>query len=296
MKARYVRSFMKARYLLLALFLFDGCGDLLFDLNHAIKKFGYIPYTTPLQYAGTGTLISGDAAHLEVLSAPETCFPTTVDLNGVPTLLRRVDDTSLPSQTKTISIEANAMARFFNVLSVGTPSIKASAHTQNLKSFTFSFGGAHMEFIDAVALKSYYPFMNESCKTYLNLVGFIIQAIRIEKMSFTFYEKNDGNVAAEVDHIQAFLDVAADVTWHVENKVNLVIDTPKYIGYQIGSLRSVDNGVSLYRATSTIFNKFIFKKITDIPTDDNDGLGLEDHGITHSFPVPKNKLGGFYWK
>lgn len=291
---------MKMQNILLALLILEGCGDALFDLKNAIQQFGYIAYTTPVQYAGTGTLVSGDAAHLDILSGPDSCFPPTAPLNGEPTLLRRVDNTTLPNQAKTFSIDAAAMANFFNVMQVGTPSIKASAHIQDLKSFTFSFNGAHIEYIDVIALQNYYPTMNPSCKSYLNLVGFIIQALRIESMTFTFYEKNDSNVAVEIDKIQQYLDIATDISWHVENKVNLIIDSPKYIGYQLGSLRQEDNGISLYRANSTILDRFVFKKITNIPTTrsllslDESEVNKEVHDIP--LPVQKHALHGIYRK
>ncbi len=289
---------MKIQNAILALLISAGCGDALFDLKNAIQKFGYIAYTTPVQYAGTGTLVSGDAAHLDILSGPESCFPSTIDVDGEPTLLRRVDNTTLPNQAKTFSIDVAAMANFFTMMQVGTPSIKASAHIQDLKSFTFSFNGAHIEYIDVIALQSYYPTMKQSCKNYLNLVGFIIQALRIESMTFTFYEKNDSNVAVEVDKIQQYLDIATDISWHVENKVNLVVDSPKYIGYQLGSLRQEDNGISLYRANSTISDQFIFKKITDIPTSSNllsiDRSNLEPQEQRALLPAPRHPLRARY--
>ena len=287
---------MKLRYTLLTLLLSEGCGDMLYDLKSAIQQFGYIAYSTPLQYAGTGTLVSGDAAHLELLSGPTSCFPTIVEIQGVPTSLRGIDNTTLPSQSKSISVDAYAMANFFNMMQVGSPSIKASTRIQDIKSFTFSFDGAHVEYIDLIALQNYYPNMNQPCKNYLNLVGFIIQAMRIDHMSFTFYEKNDSNVAVEIDKIQQYLDIAVDVSWHIENKVTLVIDSPKYIGYQLGSLREEDNGISLYRASSTIFDQFIFKKITTLPTDHD--RFMEEEGeeplLNASFPEPETPLVGSY--
>jgi hypothetical protein len=288
---------MKVRYILLTLLLFEGCGDILFDLRSAIQQFGYIAYTTPLQYAGTGTLVSGDAAHLEVLSSPESCFPNTMEVNGEKTNLRKTDNTTLPSQSKTVTVDAYAMANFFNMMQVGTPSIKASTHIQDVKKFTFSFSGAQIEYIDLITLQSYYPNMKESCKTYLDLVGFIIQAVRIDSMSFTFYEKSDSQIKLDVEKIKQLLDIAVNVSWHIENEVKLVIDSPKYIGYQLGSLRKEDNGLSLYRATSTIIDKFIFKKIAGIPHDRGlvvENKEIEVQQINSEFPEPKNPLQAVY--
>ena len=255
---------MNTRYALLALLLTDGCANPLFDLNSTIQKFGYIPYTTPLEYAGTGTLVSGDAAHLEILASPDSCFPETVDINGTPTLLRSIDNTTLPTQSET------------------------TANIQDLQSFTFSFTGAHIEYINAITLQSYYASMNSACKSYLNLVGFIIQAVRVDSMSFTFYQKDDSAVSLDLEKVQEYLDLSAAVAWHIQDNYTLVIDSPKYIGYQLGTLRPEDDGISLYRATSTIFNQFIFKKITTIPLDT--GLESQDESLSSPFPTPQAPL------
>ena len=279
---------MNTRYALLALLLTDGCANPLFDLNSTIQKFGYIPYTTPLEYAGTGTLVSGDAAHLEILASPDSCFPETVDINGTPTLLRSIDNTTLPTQSETTTVNVNVAADFFKLLQVGSPSINVTANIQDLQSFTFSFTGAHIEYINAITLQSYYASMNSACKSYLNLVGFIIQAVRVDSMSFTFYQKDDSAVSLDLEKVQEYLDLSAAVAWHIQDNYTLVIDSPKYIGYQLGTLRPEDDGISLYRATSTIFNQFIFKKITTIPLDT--GLESQDESLSSHFPTPQAPL------
>ena len=44
--------------------------------------------------------------------------------------------------------------------------------------------------------------------------------------------------------------VGFEIEYQIENHEELVINTPTYLGYQLGSLRFEDHGLSIYRSTS----------------------------------------------
>jgi len=263
-----------------------SCSNTLYDLQQEIVSYGYIPYSTPLEFAGTGTLVSGSPSHLELLSGPQTCFPDSI--NGVSTYLRHMESTNLPTVTKEFSINGSVTATFLKVLSSGAPSINFTAQSAELQKISFSFSGSRVEYVDVVQLAMYYPNMSQACKEYLNLVGFVIQALRVDGMKFSFYETNNTAISLTLDKIQAYLDLSANIAWHIENQTTLIIDTPKYIGYQLGSLRQKDGGISLYRASKTFADTFIFKNIGIV----NDLSNDSGSGENTPLPTPNSPLSG----
>ena len=49
--------------------------------HEEIARYGYINYTTPLQYAGTGTMIGGSPKTMELIAHPEHVFQKVVGQN-----------------------------------------------------------------------------------------------------------------------------------------------------------------------------------------------------------------------
>ncbi len=252
-----------------------GCGKPLAGFYNELKKYGYIAYTTPLQFANTGTLVGGNPNSLSIIANPETCFPSQV--NGEPTNLRFLDESTLPSTSQSITVDTSLQADLFKVLQVGFPSIKAKVKLKEVSKIQLDFEGVHIEYMDAILLGEFYKnHMNMTCKNYLNKVAFIIQAIKVDKMRFQFYSLNSGLIQLSVEKIQQFLDLSGSVEWSIEKNTSLIINTPKYIGYQLGSLRTQDNGLALYRATKSILNKFIFKPLNLFPDVKSNQAPLEN--------------------
>ena len=240
--------------------LMVGCGaDPLATFYYELGRYGYIPYSTPMQYAGTGTLIGGSPNAMEIIANPETCFP------GITTTgagLRFRDESVLPSTTESFSVTADLTVDLFKALATGFPTIQGGVNLSNVSSLDLEFNGIHVEYIDSVKLVDYYRnTLSETCKQYLDLVGFINQAIVADQMKFAFYDKTGGKIQITVDNIQQYLDLSAVGSWEIDQSSTLIINTPKYIGYQLGELREADNGLSLKRATKVIMNTWVFTDV-----------------------------------
>lgn len=256
---------------------FVSCGKPLDFFYTQVENYGYIPYVTPLKYAKTGTLIGGNPQKMSLVADPETCFPSEID--GEATNLRRRDETVLPYTRQVVEVDAKFMGKFSEVMQGVSPTVKGNVHVKNLKKMEVEFEGVHIEYIDSIALVDFYRNnMSETCKDYLQYVGFIVQAVVVDKMSFTFYEKNDTKLKIDAQKIEAFMDFGVDTKWHIEKESSLVIDTPKYIGYQIGSLTRKDQGLSLLRATSVRGKRWIFDKV-DIYGGENNQSAEEYFGL-----------------
>ena len=230
-------------------------------LNQEIEEFGYIPYQTPLRYAGTGTLVGGTPSHLSLITSPQSCFPDYI--NGIfPTNLRRIDETNLPDKVYESSFSGNARFRVIDFLNLGTDTISAGVNFEMVDRIEMSFYGATIEYMDAIALSEYYNnHMTPICKRYLEEVGFFIQNLKIKKMSFKFYSRDNFALDLDLGKIQKILNISLGLEWEIVNQTNLIIKKPRYIGYHLGRLKAEDEGISLYRAVETEYNEFIFRSV-----------------------------------
>jgi hypothetical protein len=253
---------MKKPFFLLSLLflLCSSCKEQLDYMNKEIIRTGHIPYSVPLQFAGPGTLIGGQPNKLNLIAAPETCFPSMID--GVPTNLKEIDSTSLPKRNYLFNITGNMKIKVFDFLKTGNSVIRIGTNFHVVQSMTLEMKGASVEYFDSVKLTQFYrESMSPLCKDYLDKVGFIIQALKVDKLIFEFKDAYGHGIELSMQNLENIVDIDFDVNWKVENKTQLIIETPKYIGYQLGSLQRKEDGMILYRATQTKKNKFVFKPI-----------------------------------
>lgn len=272
LRTRYFISFI---FLLLAL---TGCDQLDF-LFKEIHKYGHIPYPTPLEFSGPGTMVGGSPQTLNLVAAPDTCFPDAI--NGIPTDLRRSDRTTLPKRSYRLSVSGALKLKLLNFLQTGNPVITAGTNFSIVHTIELEMTGVHVEYLDSIRLTEYYrTSMPPICKEYLDKVGFIIQALKVDKLNFKFLSKSGQRIYFQSENLENIVDIGVDVTWEIENGTTLVITTPKYIGYQLGSLRLNQDGMVLYRASKIKRNKFQFIPIT-VFKDINDGSP-----ISGKLPLP----------
>ena len=238
----------------------SNCSHPLKYFYKEIGKYGYINYTTPLRYSGTGTMIGGTPSTMEIIAHPQTCFPS--EINGQKTNLRYIDESSLPTTHENFIIDTKLFAEFFDILSKTSPSIRAGIKINQIRNILIQFEGVHVEYIDIIKLVNFYKqHMPGLCKEYLDQVGFIVQAIKTNKLRFSLYDKNDVRIELDADNIKQYLDFSWDIDWTIEKRTELVINTPKYIGYQLGGLRKKSQGFSLLRASKVKRNRWVFKHI-----------------------------------
>ncbi len=240
--------------------LLCSCGNPIDELNKVITSHGYIPYTTPMRFAGSGTLVGGRPSALSLVGHPQTCFPD--QSSGVDTVLRKRDETDLPGVAQNIKVDASLFAELFKGLGAGTPSLSMGVHIGYVKAIQISFKGPHIDYLDSISISDFYRTkINATCKDYLDKVGFIIQALGVDEMEFKFYDSTGGQIQLTLDNVSQYVNIAADASWSIQNGYSLLITTPKYIGYQLGALRKEDKGMSLYRATRVANDEFVFEKL-----------------------------------
>jgi hypothetical protein len=238
----------------------DAGASALGVLKREIRKDGYILYRTPLSSAGTGTLVGGSPNAMSIVADPQTCFPDVMD--GTPIALRKVEDTNLGAVHRTTTFEGKAVVDLLKFMNTANSIFKIKAGIDSIQSVELEMEDAKVEYMDTVLLQDFYLHrMKDSCKKILNSVGFIVQALRVGKMKYVFKDKTGALINLSTQGISEYFDIAVDVGFHIENDYKLVIDSPKYIGYQLGRLKEADQGVAMYRSHQTLFNRYLFKSI-----------------------------------
>jgi hypothetical protein len=238
----------------------DASANPLSFLKKEIKRNGYILYRNPLSSAGTGTLVGGSPRAMSIVADPQTCFPDVA--NGHPMTYRKVEDTNLGTVHQRSSFEGKAVVDLFKFMNTANSIFLIKGEFNQIRSVDLEMEGAQVEYIDTVLLQDFYQnHMSVSCKKILNSVGFIIQALRVNRMKYTFRNQSGALINLSTEGVSKYFDLNVDVNYHIENDYTLVIDSPKYIGYQLGRLLEDDQGVALYRSYQTFMGRYLFRSI-----------------------------------
>lgn len=229
-------------------------------LQKEIKNYGYIPMTTPMQKSGTGTLIAGTPKAFSIIAPPEECFPK--EINGTPTNFRFYDQSSLPTKIKNISASGRAKFDLIEIATLGGAPIGIGGQFERVETVGLEMSGVSIEYMNAPKVTTYYKNgMSEMCKIYLDFSGFIFQAIKVDKLIYTFYGRQGEKIELTTGALEEIIELGLEVEYEIENQAELVIKSPTYLGYQLGSLRYEDFGLSIYRSTRATKNKWRWKNI-----------------------------------
>ncbi|MEY4066456.1 MAG: hypothetical protein RIR26_2664 [Pseudomonadota bacterium] len=216
-------------------------------LRGEVLNVGFIPYETPLEFAGTGTLVGGNPYEMQLIAPPEACFPNS--MNGKPTQLRVVDNTELPMKSSSFQVTGSARVGLIDALGKANAPISVGVSFDKAQKVDFSYTRPKREYFDAIKLTGFYRnSLADVCKDYLDKVGFISEAIKVDEMHFKFYSSNGGAIDLRTVDPKTLLEISVGTSWQISNSYELVITTPKYIGYRMGRLTRGDKGVSLCRA------------------------------------------------
>lgn len=219
------------------------------SLNALVREYGYIGYQNPLDEAKSGTMLAGRPAALAFVANAEDCFPE----EEIP----RYTDTSNFSKRHTYVFKGG-----FGFLANANGIFSAGLNLKSDYLVNVEMTNMTIEYMSSIDVSRWYQEgMDEICMDYLDDVGFVIQALKADKMTINI-EKADGTkIGLDLENIDEFFNFDVGVDWEITDSYNVEITTPKYIGYQLGRLRLEDDGRSLYRAVEAVDDQFIFERI-----------------------------------
>jgi hypothetical protein len=224
-------------------------SDPLEALNDLVKPLGYIGLQTPLESTSPGTMLAGRPSAVSFVAPANDCFAEES--------IRRYSDYSNYSTVKKYTFQGS-----LGFLLGGNPILSAGLGLNKSVFVHVELSGLTTEYMSSIDITDWYQNgMSNTCKQYLNDVGFIIQALKADKLKITFAKKSGFAINLDADNISQYIGIQSGVDWSLEDNTTIVIDTPKYIGYQLGRLRLEDDSRSLWRAMTTKDDKYVFERI-----------------------------------
>jgi hypothetical protein len=219
-------------------------------LDSLVKDFGYIGFQNPLENATTGTLIGGRPDAVSFVAPARDCFN--------PDNLPRYSDRSEYSRVYNYTFQGS-----LGFLLSGNPILSAGLSLKNDIIVEIELSGLVMEYMSSINITDWYTLgMSKTCQTYLNDVGFIIQALKAEELKISFKKISGNSIGINADNVSQYVKFKTGIDWSIEDGTTIVISTPKYIGYQLGRLRLEDEGRTLWRATSVLNGRYSFERIS----------------------------------
>lgn len=265
--------------------MLTACGSPENFLNGIIEDKGFIPYNSPMSSAGVGTILKGSPQALNIAAHPQSCFPDT--LNGDQTHLRWLSETDLPHLNKKVKFGFGA--ELSSLLLMGTPLVSLNLGFQYAKNVELEFEGAAIEMLDQVRFFDHYFRVSDTCRLFLDSYPFITQALRVNKMKFTFYTSSGAKIGLTPDMVGDVVNIGLGVDWSIENNYVLTINTPKYIGYQVSKLGGADTNGGIIRFHA---HQLTRKGEFDWQAVHGDGVQIQSFS-THMGYQPSEPLPGF---
>jgi hypothetical protein len=250
-----IQNYLSSTVFLTAL-LAMGCNpmDALYD---QIEDTAHIVFRTPLAFSGPGTIVGGGPTNLTLVAPPQSCFPPNIVV---------ADRTALPQKKSHFEMSGSAAVELTNSFSNGNPILGVGIGFDIVENVSVTMEGVHIEYIDLVEFTRYYRSgMDSICKEYLGQFGFILQALKVDRLEFTFYRKTGGAIKLDYFMAQYLTKISANVSWQIVDDIKLVIEEPKYMGYQVGRVDDLATGMVRSRAKTTSGNRFVFETIAAPP-------------------------------
>ena len=238
-----------AKLSLLVSFISCRPSDPVGELNRLVSEYGYIGWQNPMENASTGTLVAGSPTAVAFVAPPSDCFPE----EEVP----RFFDNSNIQKKYNYNFVGN-----LGFLSSGGLPISAGFGLESNHIVQVEINGIQIETMSSIAITDFYlEGMSQTCKLYLDDVGFIIQAMSTSDLKLSILKTSGSNIRLDPTNIANYFQFDFGVNWQIVDEHTVQITTPKYIGYQLGRLRLEDEGRTLYRASSVEDGKYLFQSI-----------------------------------
>jgi hypothetical protein len=234
---------------------FTGCEKPITDdpisaLNGLVREYGFIGYENPLEESRTGTMLAGRPTALAYIAPSEACFNDDS--------VRRSHDRQHFNRTYNYQFQGNLGFTVF-----GMSLFSAGLGLQKTHTVNVELNGITIEYMSAIDITDWYKDgMSQTCKDYLDDVGFVTQALITDSMKISIEKVGGTQIGLNADNIGDYIQIEAGVDYSIVDKYTVEISTPKYIGYQLGRLKLEDEGRVLYRAMTAVNDEFIFEAIS----------------------------------
>jgi len=237
-----------------------SCQNPQSTFDQIILDSGFLPFRNPMSNANVGTIIKGAPSSLFLVAPSARCFPPVVGDHSTELIF--TNQTNLPERYQEFIVDFSAQVS--SITENGNPTVEFNTTFRKAKTVSIKFENAQIESLDEIAFEDFYlNLMSDNCKKLIYRTPFLVGALRVDKMSYTFKDEVGGSIKLDVNNIDEIVKLHADVKWSIKNNYTLVIETPKYIGYRLAKISEADLGQIKFYAWSLDENgNFDFRKLS----------------------------------
>lgn len=223
-------------------------------LNDLVSPYGFIGFQNAMDRGEggthTGILVGGRPNALAYVANASSCFPQN-------DMLPRYEDKANIQKTYKYSFQGN-----FGFLTLGIPILSAGLGVTDSVTAEIELNGLVIEYMDSIDVTDWYrEGMRNTCREYLEEVGFLIQTIHTDSMKISLKRIGGTNIGINSENVGDYFQFEAGVNWEIIDGFTIEITTPHTLGYQIALMKPEDQGQALYRAMSVEDDAFVFEKI-----------------------------------
>ena len=220
-----------------------------------IQNQGFVPFVSPISNTLPGSLFAETSSESNLISvAPYSeCFE--------PKALRYERELDLPSQTKKMKIKSNI--DLSQMTGTGNPLFKFNYNSSVVRELNIELKGAREILLNArYFARFFHSELDDFCKYDLIEQGlfYISESLKVEKMKMSFTNSAGGIIEISADNLNEFIEFESEVEWEILNKYELLVSSPKFIGYKIGKLERKDGLIIMSEANVVDGNSFTFEK------------------------------------
>jgi hypothetical protein len=255
------------------MFIISACNNPQQNYFKMIKNQGFMPFIAPTTNILPGSLYSPISTEQDLITVGpyDECFS--------PQALRYDREIDLPSQTKKFKIKSNI--DLSQMTASGNPLFRFNYNSSIVSELNIEIKGGRTVMLNARAFaRFFHSDLDDSCKYDLVKDGmyYISESLKVEQMKIIFTNSAGGKIEINSNNIDEFIELKAGVEWEISNNYELIVNSPKFIGYKLGKIEKVNNRIIMLEANSIDNGTFVFNKKYSFRSDlSNDTLLMEDN-------------------
>jgi hypothetical protein len=251
------------------------------SLVETLKEQGYLPMSRlshapeVLSSSIVGALVGGGPERPTFIAPSSICFSAAE--------FRKVESIKSKERGNIFQIAPEELNTFVNILRGSEPSINTGHDFFRVKSILVEFDGYTKESLIPEKLAEHYNTkIPEVCRQYFNVVGFVVEALFVDRMKITLLDECGSPLVLSKGEMKRYVHIPQGVRYSIKNDTSVSILSSKVLAYKMGRIRSDDHEMGLYETSKVLQNKFVFKKSLAIPQEDSSNSNSDKDGVMNT--------------
>ena len=142
----------------------------------------------------------------------------------------------------------------------GNPLFKFNYNSAIVSELNIELKGAKAILLNSRSFaRFFHSELDEFCKYDLLEQGlfYISESLKVDQMKLSFTNSTGGKIELSAENLKEFINFESELEWEIVNNYELIVKSPKYIGYKIGKLEKKKGRIIM--SESNLVNSYQFK-------------------------------------